>query len=306
MEDKKNETPREDAPVTPAQDAENARLSDAEVKALARELAAAIAPEAEKPDPAEQARREAEAARAAKAKRAKRRRRNLRGFLVRLVLLAVVIYVLFFRIIGVTTMPNGDMYPRIDAGDLVLFYRLDKEVRAQDIVVFEKDAADFSDYTAPDEAEPDAEPDAEPTVEPAVTPAPSRPEGPTTQQIEADTSFKARAYRFIYDLSVKLGLRRLEGKQMFICRVVAAGGDVVEITDGGRLIVNGNAMVESNIFSPTTEYVGFVEYPLTLAPDECFVMADLRNGGADSRFFGPVKQDELLGVVITIVRRNNL
>ena len=39
---------------------------------------------------------------------------------------------------------------------------------------------------------------------------------------------------------------------------------------------------------------------------EVFVLADFRNGGADSRFFGPVKEQEILGTVITLVRRNHL
>ena len=34
------------------------------------------------------------------------------------------------------------------------------------------------------------------------------------------------------------------------------------------------------------------------------MMADFRNGGVDSRFFGPVSKDEIQGPVITIVRRN--
>ena len=35
-------------------------------------------------------------------------------------------------------------------------------------------------------------------------------------------------------------------------------------------------------------------------------MADFRNGGVDSRFFGPVTAEEIRGTVITVVRRNNL
>ncbi|MBQ6207780.1 MAG: S26 family signal peptidase, partial [Oscillospiraceae bacterium] len=35
-------------------------------------------------------------------------------------------------------------------------------------------------------------------------------------------------------------------------------------------------------------------------------LADSRNGGSDSRYFGPVRRDEILGTVITILRRNNL
>ena len=88
--------------------------------------------------------------------------------------------------------------------------------------------------------------------------------------------------------------------------MVAAAGDTVEVTEEGRLIVNGNAMIESNIFYQTYPYVGFTEYPLTLQAGECFVMADQRNGGADSRFFGPVSEEEILGTVITIARRNSL
>ena len=49
-----------------------------------------------------------------------------------------------------------------------------------------------------------------------------------------------------------------------------------------------------------------MDYPLTLGPDECFVLADRRNGGEDSRYFGPVSKDEIMGTVVTIVRRTNL
>lgn len=161
-------------------------------------------------------------------------------FILRVLLLAAVIWVLFFQIVGLTHMPSDDMYPRVDAGDLVLFYRLDKDVRAQDLIVIEK--------TTPDSAE----------------------------------------------------------KQLFICRVVAVSGDTVEISDGEQLIVNGSTMIESNIFYATPRYEGFTEYPLTLGEGECFVLADSRNGGVDSRYFGPVSKQEILGTVITILRRNNL
>lgn len=162
-------------------------------------------------------------------------------FVLRVLILVVVLWVLLFQIVGVTHMNSVDMYPRIDAGDFLLFYRLDTDVRAQDIVVFEK-----------------------------VTPSSGGE------------------------------------KQLFISRVVAVAGDTVEISDAERLIVNGNAVIESNIFSSTPRYEGFTEYPLTLGPGECFVLADSRSGGTDSRYFGPVEQDEILGTAITILRRNNL
>ena len=96
-------------------------------------------------------------------------------------------------------------------------------------------------------------------------------------------------------------------KQVFICRVVAVAGDTVEINDSGRLVVNGIAMQERNIFYPTPRYEGHSDdYPMTLGEGECFVLADHREDGADSRYFGAVSKDQIVGTVITIMRRNHL
>ena len=174
-------------------------------------------------------------------KRRRRRMRALRSFLFKTVALAAVIYVLFFHIVGITMMPTRDMYPRLDAGDLLLYYRLEENPKSQDIIVFEK---------------------------------------VTTKGEEAKT---------------------------LALRVVAAPGDTVEVTEEGGLKVNGNTLIESNIFYPTKPYEeGITEYPLKLGDGEYFVMADQRNGGMDSRYFGAVKIEEIKGVVITILRRNNL
>ena len=159
--------------------------------------------------------------------------------LLRLIALLVALWLVFFVFLGVLSAPTNDMQPRIDAGDGVLFYRLDKDVQAQDVVVIEKEV-----------------------------------DGAT---------------------------------QTIIGRVVAVEGDTVEITDAGQLIVNGNAVVEYNISGATRPYENSgVSYPLTLGPDECFVLADTREGGMDSRYFGPVSKDELAGTAIAIWRRVNL
>ena len=177
---------------------------------------------------------------AAQRKKHKRRMRALRSFLFRTVSLALVIYILFFHIVGITRMPNRDMYPRLDAGDLLLYYRLERNPKAQDIVVIEK-AADSG-----------------------------------------------------------------ENPQQFVCRVVAAPGDTVEVSAEKGLCVNGNTQIETNIFYATDAYENRTAYPVKLADGEYFVMADRRNGGMDSRYFGTVKAEEIRGVVITILRRNNL
>lgn len=243
---------------------------------------------AEKEEPAEQALtpEEQKAAEAAKKeelkrKRRKRRIRELRALLIKTALLLVVIYVLFFKIVGVTVMPSGDMYPRIDNGDLLLYYRLNKDdIKAQDIVVLIQDGD-------------------------ALRQIMSEREG-NAPDMSLGIRLPGQGGGLLRGLAEKLGLVLAENEEMYVCRVVAAAGDTVEVTDEGSLKVNGNYMYEPNIFYDTEAYIGFVDYPLTLGKGQYFVMADKRNGGADSRFFGPVDAEQILGNVITIVRRNSL
>ena len=225
--------------------------------------------------PAAQAPDAADAKAALKQKRHRRRMRALRSIILRLVSLLLVVYILFFHLVGLTVMPSGDMYPRIDLGDMVLFYRLERNIHAQDIIVFEKPSASLEE---------------------------------SYEEIEAVEDVAAAEKPWWRKALNWLGFKDSTEpeKTLFICRVVAGPGDVVEISEGDRLIVNGNSMIESGIFYQTPLYAGFVDYPLTLGENEYFVLADYRNGGADSRFFGAVHKDEILGTVITILRRNNL
>ncbi len=204
----------------------------------------------------------------------KRYLRMLRDLLFRVLAFALIVYILFVHLVGLTVMPNGDMYPRIDAGDLVMFYRLEKSWHAQDVIVFDKPTAYLEQTYEGGEAEMAA---------------------------RREKSVIRRALDW-------LGFRDPADPPMtrFVCRVVAGPGDTVEISESERLVVNGNTLIETNIFYNTPEYAGLVEYPLTLGEGQYFVLADHRNGGADSRFFGAVNADEIKGTVITILRRNNL
>lgn len=92
----------------------------------------------------------------------------------------------------------------------------------------------------------------------------------------------------------------------YIGRVVAVGGDSVDITDEAALVINGNIVSESNIYTATPRYEGFQEYPVKVPEGSYFILADSRNGGEDSRYYGTVTGDEINGRVITVIRRNNL
>lgn len=154
-------------------------------------------------------------------------------FLLHAMILVAALWALFGFVFGITTAPDSDMSPNIKSGDLLLYYCLDRSVKAQDVVVLNKNDTDY------------------------------------------------------------------------VGRIVAVGGDTVDITDGGSLVINGNAVIEPNIYTSTPRYEGFVRYPLTLGEGEYFVLADYRNGGEDSRYYGAVTEKEVLGTVITVIRRNN-
>lgn len=168
------------------------------------------------------------------------RRRNLRNqeevksFFLRLCILLIFLWIVFGKLFGILPMHNADMSPRISAGDLMLFFRLENRIHNDDVVVLKKDG---TTYTG---------------------------------------------------------------------RIVARGGDAVEITEDSELKVNGSIVIENDIYYKTPKYEDYVSYPLTLEEDEYFVLCDYREGAKDSRYFGAVRDREILGKVITVIRRSGI
>lgn len=160
--------------------------------------------------------------------------REIQRFFFHACLLLTLIYVLFTYVVGLVVVPNGDMHPRMDQGDLLVFYRLDEHLAEQEVVVFRKN------------------------------------------------------------------------ETTYVGRIVACPEDTFEITSDEKICVNGNRILEADIYYSTPEYEGFVSYPLVLGNDEYFLLGDLREGAEDSRYFGPVNRNEIMGTVITVVRRNHL
>jgi len=88
-------------------------------------------------------------------------------------------------------------------------------------------------------------------------------------------------------------------------RVIATGGDTVDITEQG-LIINGALQLEREIYEETDCYMDGPAFPMTLGPNQVFVLGDSRENATDSRLYGPIDKDDTFGNVITIVRRRNL
>lgn len=77
----------------------------------------------------------------------------------------------------------------------------------------------------------------------------------------------------------------------FIKRVVAVAGDTVAVHNG-VLWVNGVAQDEPFI----KEHPILDDYPeVTIAPGTVWAMGDNRNNSGDSRVFGPVSEDAIMG-----------
>jgi len=94
----------------------------------------------------------------------------------------------------------------------------------------------------------------------------------------------------------------------YALRIVASGGDEVDISDEGQLIINGSYQAETNIFYSTGEYEETTEeikFPLKLKENEVFALGDMRKGAKDSRYFGPVEEEEIKGKVFALYRRSN-
>jgi signal peptidase I len=90
-----------------------------------------------------------------------------------------------------------------------------------------------------------------------------------------------------------------------VARIVAQGGDVVDINDEGQLLVNGNVQDEE-IFYPTYAQILGVSYPYTVEENCYFMLCDFRTNSEDSRYYGAVSKTDFCGKVITILRRREI
>lgn len=89
-------------------------------------------------------------------------------------------------------------------------------------------------------------------------------------------------------------------KECIIKRVIAVGGDTVNIDFDHHLVyVNGKALTEPYIREPTIER-GDVQFPITVPKGHVFVMGDNRNDSYDSRYkaVGMIDDQDILGHAI--------
>lgn len=86
-------------------------------------------------------------------------------------------------------------------------------------------------------------------------------------------------------------------KEYFIKRVIGLPGERVAVKDGQVTVFNQNnpegVTLEEPYLEPEVRTAG--EADVTLGPDEFFVLGDNRNASLDSRRFGAIKKQDIVG-----------
>ena len=88
-----------------------------------------------------------------------------------------------------------------------------------------------------------------------------------------------------------------------IGRVTGMAGNEIDIAENGEITVNGIAPAEE-VFYPTYQAEGSqIEFPLTVEEGKVFILNDFRSDTNDSRTFGTVDTEDVIGSVLLIIRR---
>ncbi len=82
----------------------------------------------------------------------------------------------------------------------------------------------------------------------------------------------------------------------YVKRIIGLPGEKVQIK-GSDIYINDEILEENYGKDPITD-PGIAEEPVILAEDEYFVMGDNREISEDSRYFGPVKKENISGHVL--------
>ena len=107
---------------------------------------------------------------------------------------------------------------------------------------------------------------------------------------EVSMSFPEAAVQAVLDA---LGIRT-SGREDLIKRVVAVGGDEVEIADN-HVVVNGQA-TEEPYLAPSVNMADMS--PRTIPEGQLWVMGDNRDASSDSRVFGPIDESSVVGQAV--------
>jgi len=105
-------------------------------------------------------------------------------------------------------------------------------------------------------------------------------------------------YRFKKPERGEIIVFKLPQRQRLIKRIIGLPGETIEISGGKIKIINskGEFILDEKKYLSSTDSFG--ELKISLKENEYFVLGDNRLHSLDSRIFGPVKKDQIVGRVI--------
>ena len=107
------------------------------------------------------------------------------------------------------------------------------------------------------------------------------------------------AYRFGDPERYDIIVFPYEEDVMYIKRIIGLPGETVQITKTGEILINGEVLHEPKQFA-TIVTPGVASSPITLGPDEYFVLGDNRVNSKDSRYaaVGNIKRERIVGKAV--------
>ena len=98
---------------------------------------------------------------------------------------------------------------------------------------------------------------------------------------------------------------RVPAGDYYVKRVVAVGGDVVELADG-KVLINGRESEMLNQYDQTFPETATVIYPYLVQEGNVFVLGDHRAVSKDSRAFGEVRLRQIQGKILLSFGRDGI
>jgi len=97
-----------------------------------------------------------------------------------------------------------------------------------------------------------------------------------------------------------------QNDKQYILRVVGTSGQTIDIDNDGNLLCDGHIVDEKVVYKTYKDKNSDIAFPYMIPEGEYFVLGDFRMSSVDSRNFGSIKQEQIKGSVINLLRSRDL